>query len=165
MFLHSLSLLKVSMLLNNSLQSRRITLLLMYLRNEWSHGMGYLLMSLSFWSYYLREMFGAELCIYIVLFLLSYKKTQKINLTKYMHFSSLYWKLKFLSVCCEISAFLRERKKKAIEEEGDECYCLCSTSRLLHHLARVWETDSVSFLSLRIFANLLGIKQVLHLHS
>lgn len=42
------------------------------LRKEWSYGMGYLVMSLSFWSYCLREMFGAELCIYIVFFFLSF---------------------------------------------------------------------------------------------
>lgn len=121
---------------------------------------------LSFWSYYLREMFGAELCIYTVLFLLSYKKTEKINFTKYMHFSSLYWKLKFLSVCYEISAFLRERKKRS--NRGRRRWMLLPLLNIQvtsSFSQGVRNTDSVSFLSLRIFVNLLGIKQVSHLHS
>lgn len=39
-----------------------------------------------------------------------------------------------------------EKGKKAIEKEADGCCCLCSTPRLLHHLARMWGTQ-IQFLS------------------
>lgn len=75
--------------------------------------MGYLMGSLR--KYCLREMSGVELW-YLLFFFSSFfflllRQREKINFTPNVHFSALYWKLKFLSVWHEIFAFLRETKK------------------------------------------------------
>lgn len=48
---------------------------------------------------------------FFLFFFLLLRRREKINFIPNVHFSALYWKLKFLSIWHEIFAFLRERKK------------------------------------------------------
>lgn len=53
-----------------------------------------------------------------------------------------------------------EKGKKAIEKEADGCCCLCSTPRLLHHLARMWGHRSSFFPLLENICEFTRNKQV-----
>lgn len=97
--------------------------------------MGYLMGSLR--MYFLREISGAELWYFFFFFLLL-RQREKINFTKMYLFLHCIENWNFFPFGMKYLLFW-EKERKAIEKEGDGCYCLSSTPRLLHHLARRWE--------------------------
>ena len=129
----------------------------MYLGKGGSCGMGFSVRSL--WTYYLREMSGTELCIPILFLVGRQREREKINFTKKVHFSALYWKLKFLSIWHEIFAFLRERKKSNRERRRWMLLPLLNTQITSSFSQDMRNIDSVSFLCLKIFVNFLEINK------